>query len=97
VKSTPTCPIKKHYSSPSTGEWYPSINLSSKLCKIPREIKANGVTLVTISPEFAKKTIIATEKHDLKFPVLSSMGNKITRRLGIISAARRFASFFPKL
>jgi len=79
------------------GEWYPFINLSSKLCKIPRRIKAKGVTLITISPEFAKKANTTTEKHDLKFPVLSSVGNKITRRLGIVSAARRLASFFPKL
>ena len=45
---------------------------------------AKGVTLVAITPELPDRTLSTTEKIELKFPVLSDVGNTFARKLGIV-------------
>lgn len=67
------------------GEWCPFCNLAlASMQKHLDEFKAKGVTLVAISPELPNQSLTTTQKHDLKFPVLSDVGNKFARQLGII-------------
>ena len=69
------------------GEWCPFCNLELRaLQKNLDKFKAKGVTLVAISPELPNQSLSTTEKHSLKFPVLSDVGNKLARQLGIIFA-----------
>lgn len=51
--------------------------------------EAKGVTLVTISPELPDTSLTTTEKHSLTFPVLSDVGNRFARQLGIVWAQPR--------
>ncbi|KAI1136379.1 AhpC-TSA-domain-containing protein [Hypoxylon sp. FL0543] len=67
------------------GAWCPYCNLAlhalqSKLA----DIKAKGVTLVAITPELPDASLSLAEKQKLEFPVLSDVGNKYARQLGII-------------
>jgi peroxiredoxin len=43
-----------------------------------------GASLVAISPEKPDHGIVATQKNDLTFPVLSDFGNKVARQFGIV-------------
>ncbi|CAK7236653.1 hypothetical protein SCUCBS95973_009681 [Sporothrix curviconia] len=45
---------------------------------------SRGVTLVAISPELPDTSLTTTEKLDLKFPVLSDVGNAFAAKLGIV-------------
>ncbi|KAH8800414.1 thioredoxin-like protein [Xylogone sp. PMI_703] len=66
------------------GEWCPFCNLElAALQKHLPEFQGKGVTLVAISPELPNQSLTTTEKHALKFPVLSDVGNKYARQLGI--------------
>jgi peroxiredoxin len=67
------------------GEWCPFCNLAlASLQKHLAEFQAKGVTLVAITPELPNNALSATEKHSLKFSVLSDVGNKFARELGIV-------------
>jgi len=67
------------------GEWCPYCNLALRaMQKHFDEFKAKGVTLVAISPELPNQSLTTTEKQDLKFPVLSDVGNKFAKQLGIL-------------
>jgi peroxiredoxin len=67
------------------GEWCPFCNLAlSAMQKRLDEFKAKGVTLVAISPELPDTALSMVEKHALKFPVLSDVGNKYAKQLGIV-------------
>jgi peroxiredoxin len=67
------------------GEWCPFCNLALvAMQKHLEQYKAKGVTLVAISPELPNQSLSTTEKHDLKFPVLSDVGNKLAKELGIL-------------
>ncbi len=69
------------------GEWCPFCNLELRaLQKHLPEFKAKGVTLIAISPELPNQSLTTTEKHNLGFPVLSDVGNKFARQLGIVFA-----------
>ncbi|MCJ1296574.1 hypothetical protein MMC34_008140 [Xylographa carneopallida] len=69
------------------GEWCPFCNLELRtLQKNLDKFTAKGVTLVAISPELPNQSLSTTEKHELKFPVLSEVGNKLAKQLGIIYA-----------
>ncbi|MCJ1395739.1 hypothetical protein MMC18_008625 [Xylographa bjoerkii] len=69
------------------GEWCPFCNLELRALQNNLDkFTAKGVTLVAISPELPNQSLSTTEKHDLKFPVLSDVGNKLARKLGIIFA-----------
>ena len=62
------------------GEWCPYCNLAlAAMQKHNDQFKAKGVTLVAITPELPNQSLTTTEKHDLKFPVLSDVGNRFAR------------------
>ncbi|KAI0836888.1 AhpC-TSA-domain-containing protein [Hypoxylon sp. FL0890] len=67
------------------GGWCPFCNLAlhALQTKLP-EIKAKGVTLVAITPELPDTSLTTAEKQGLEYPVLSDVGNKYARQLGII-------------
>lgn len=67
------------------GGWCPYCNLT--LHQLQEELpnfKLNGANLIALSPELPDKSITTAEKHDLKFEVLSDIGNKIAKEYGIV-------------
>lgn len=67
------------------GEWCPYCNLAlASLQKHLGDFGAKGVDLVAISPELPNTSLTMTEKHALKFQVLSDAGNSFARQLGIV-------------
>lgn len=67
------------------GEWCPFCNLALRSLQLHLdEFKAKGVTVVAISPELPNTSLSTTEKNELKFEVLSDVGNKLARQLGIV-------------
>lgn len=68
------------------GEWCPfcSIALRGYQQRLP-EFQSKGVTLVAISPELPNTSLSTVEKNELKFPVLSDVGNNYARELGILN------------
>ncbi|OOF94911.1 hypothetical protein ASPCADRAFT_50742 [Aspergillus carbonarius ITEM 5010] len=67
------------------GEWCPFCNIAiAGLQKYHAELKAKGVNLVAITPELPNNTLTMTEKHELKFPVLTDLHNAYARQLGIV-------------
>jgi peroxiredoxin len=67
------------------GGWCPFCNLELQAlqARLP-DIKALGATLVGISPETPDNSLTAIEKHQLEFEVLSDVGNKTARKLGLL-------------
>ncbi|PTB62290.1 AhpC-TSA-domain-containing protein [Trichoderma citrinoviride] len=66
------------------GDWCPFCNLALRsLQQHLDQFKAKGVTVVAISPELPNTSLTTTEKNELKFEVLSDVGNKFARQLGI--------------
>jgi peroxiredoxin len=67
------------------GEWCPFCDLAlAAMQKHLDELEAKGVTLVAISPELPNQSLSTVEKHALRFPVLSDVGNKYAKQLGIL-------------
>lgn len=67
------------------GGWCPYCNLAlHDLQKHLDRFAAKGITLVAISPELPDSSLTTAEKHDLKFPVLSDVGNKYATKLSIV-------------
>ena len=67
------------------GGWCPFCNLEFKsLHDILPEIQKSGATLVGISPELPDNSLNTIEKHNLKFEVLSDVGNEIANKYGLI-------------
>lgn len=67
------------------GEWCPFCNIAiSGFQKHLDAFKAKGVTLVAITPELPDGTLTMTEKHNLKFTVLSDRHNEFAHKLGIV-------------
>ncbi|TYB74558.1 AhpC/TSA family protein [Bizionia gelidisalsuginis] len=67
------------------GGWCPYCNIT--LHELQQELpnfKANGATLIALTPELPDKSISTAEKHDLEFEVLSDLGNKIAKEYGIV-------------
>ncbi|KAH8802438.1 thioredoxin-like protein [Xylogone sp. PMI_703] len=66
------------------GSWCPYCNIQlHALQKHLAEYEAKGVKLVAITPELPDSTLTTTEKNELKFPVLSDVGAKLTKEIGI--------------
>jgi peroxiredoxin len=67
------------------GEWCPycNIELRELQAALPK-IQALGAKLVAISPEKPDNGIIATEKNQLTYPILSDFENKVARQFGIV-------------
>jgi peroxiredoxin len=67
------------------GEWCPFCNLTLRSLQLNLDkFQVKGVTLVAISPELPNTSLSTIEKNELKFPVLSDVGNNFARQLGII-------------
>lgn len=67
------------------GDWCPFCNLALRSLQLHLdEFHAKGVTIVAISPELPNSSLSTAEKNDLKFEVLSDVGNKFARKLGIV-------------
>jgi peroxiredoxin len=67
------------------GGWCPYCNLT--LNELQQELpnfKANGATLIALTPELPDKSISTAEKNNLEFEVLSDLGNKIANEYGIV-------------
>ncbi len=48
------------------------------------QIELAGATLVTISPQTVKQSFFMHEQHKLRFPLLSDVGNKVSRQFGLM-------------
>lgn len=67
------------------GSWCPYCNLALRGLQLRLdEIRANGVDLVAISPMIPDESLSMQEKNELKFEVLSDIGNKLAEKLGIL-------------
>lgn len=67
------------------GGWCPYCNMT--LHQLQQELpnfKANGASLIALTPELPDKSISTAEKNDLEFEVLSDVGNKIAKEYGIV-------------
>jgi peroxiredoxin len=67
------------------GGWCPFCNLALRSLQLNLgKFQDKGVTLVTISPEHPNNSLSTTEKNELDFSVLSDVGNKFARELGVV-------------
>jgi peroxiredoxin len=67
------------------GAWCPFCNLELAAYQdVLPEIEALGGKLVAISPELPDKAMTLSEKHKLKFQILSDTNNLIAREFGIV-------------
>lgn len=67
------------------GGWCPYCNLT--LNQLQQELpnfKANGASLIALTPELPDKSISTAEKNDLAFEVLSDIGNEVADEYGIV-------------
>jgi len=49
-------------------------------------MQALGASLVAISPQLPDRSLSTAEKDELKFDVLSDVGNKVARQFGLVFA-----------
>ena len=67
------------------GHWCPYCNLELQaLQERLADITAKGTTLVAISPQTPDQSLTTQQKHALKFPILSDVGNKVTKQFGLV-------------
>lgn len=67
------------------GEWCPFCNLALRAFQLRlAEFEAKNVTFIAISPELPDTSLSTVEKNELKYPVLSDVGLKLARKLGIV-------------
>lgn len=67
------------------GGWCPYCNLT--LARMQEELpkfKAEGASLIALTPEVPDSSISTTEKLALEFEVLSDLNNKVARQYGIV-------------
>jgi len=66
------------------GAWCPYCNLTLAAWQQELEtIQGLGAQLVTISPQLPDYSLDSKEKNELKFPVLSDVGNKVSDAFGV--------------
>ena len=67
------------------GGWCPYCNITLAFLqeKLPA-FKLAGAQLVALTPELPDSSISTAEKHNLKFDVLSDIGNKVAREYGLV-------------
>lgn len=67
------------------GEWCPFCNIQLRaLQQALPAMKQLGASLVAISPEKPDHAIVAAEKNNLTFPVLTDFSNNVARQFGIV-------------
>jgi peroxiredoxin len=77
------------------GEWCPFCNIELRgLQQLLPRMQHLGATLIAISPEKPDFGVIATQKNELTFPVLSDYGNKVARQFGLVfQSGQEFTEF----
>ena len=67
------------------GGWCPycNLNLHYLQAELPN-IKAQGATLLALTPELPDQSISTSEKHHLEFEVLSDLNNKVASDYGVV-------------
>ncbi|TNE27950.1 MAG: AhpC/TSA family protein [Bacteroidetes bacterium] len=67
------------------GGWCPycNINLHYLQEELPN-FKAEGASLIAISPELPDQSISTAEKHELEFEVLSDIGNRVAKQYHVV-------------
>ena len=67
------------------GQWCPYCNLELRsLQQALPEIKAEGATLVAISPQTPDNSLSTAQKNELTFDVLSDVGNAVAKQFGLV-------------
>ena len=67
------------------GGWCPYCNLTLRaLQQALPEIKAQGATLLTLTPEVPDESLSTAEKNELEFEVLSDVHNKVGKSYGVV-------------
>ncbi len=67
------------------GGWCPYCNLTLRaLQEELSNFKAQGASLIALTPELPDESISTSEKHDLTFEVLSDVGNEIAKKYGVV-------------
>lgn len=67
------------------GGWCPYCNITLKYLQGKLgEIKAEGGTLIALTPESPDHSLSLREKHQLQFEILSDTGNNVARDYGIV-------------
>ncbi|MFK8182419.1 MAG: peroxiredoxin-like family protein [Phormidesmis sp.] len=67
------------------GEWCPYCNIElHAFQQLLPEFQQVNAQLVAISPSLPTKALTMQEKHELAFPVLSDVGNKVARSYGLV-------------
>ena len=67
------------------GHWCPYCNLALKaLQERLADIQALGAQFVAISPQTPDHSLSTQQKHELKYPVLSDLGNKVAKQFGLV-------------
>lgn len=67
------------------GEWCPYCNLELRAYQQHLDrIRGAGASLVAISPMLPDSSLDLAEKHDLAFPVLSDVANKVADQFGLM-------------
>lgn len=67
------------------GAWCPYCNLELKALQGSLdEFKSLGASLIAISPQTPDNSLSTKEKHELEFEVLSDIGNKVAKKIGLV-------------
>jgi peroxiredoxin len=67
------------------GSWCPFCNLELRgLQRVLPQIEQMPASLVAISPQLPDHSLSTEKKNQLKFPVLSDVGNVVAKRFGIV-------------
>lgn len=67
------------------GGWCPYCNLTlAAYQERLDDIRAQGATLVALTPELPDRSISTAEKNELDFQVLSDVGNDVARQYGVV-------------
>lgn len=81
------------------GGWCPYCNLQLNYLqsRIDDFLKYNG-NLIAVSPELPDLALLTAEKHDIKFKILSDIGNKVGKKYGIVfKLPDKLADLYVKL
>jgi len=81
------------------GAWCSYCNVEVRaLMGVLDEIRSLGADLAAITPELPDQMTTMQEKHDLKFEVLSDVGNAVARQYGLVwTLPERVRGFYAKI
>ncbi len=78
------------------GEWCPFATSSSGHCSVIPRFQAYGASLMAISPQAPDHSLSVTQKHGLKFDVLSDVHQRSPRLSGPVHRAGRSQGSAPR-